>query len=139
MGICSRDHITRDLRPRKESADRIAARRMVGPDDAVFALPRHVVRHDEAKDRRPFDLQDAGRIILNDRVVIDHDVAGAAEQQERVATSAPGPRIDVTQEVLSYGDAACLLARRVVVDAEDFDPRRGVAEGVAGDHPDCGR
>jgi hypothetical protein len=69
-------------------------------------------------------------MILGDRVVVDRDVARPAGQQEKIAAAAPVLAVDVGEHVVAHRDRLRLLARMVVVVAEDVDARRAVTHHV---------
>ena len=103
---------------------------MAGPDDAVGAVLHQVVREDEAEDRRAVGEGDAGRVVLNDGVVIDGDIARPARQREKVAVPAPAHAVDVEEHVVANRNHLGLFARMIVVAAENLDAGGGVPDDV---------
>ena len=76
------------------------------------------------------DLHDAARGALDDRVVIDRDVARRVAQQREVAVAAPRVAIDAVEDVVVDADVVGLPAREVRIGAEHLHRGRDVAHDV---------
>ena len=103
---------------------------MIGANHAVGILACHIIREHEAENGWAVHGQDPVRLVLNHRVVIDGDVARAAEQHQEIAVPAPVPAVDVGEEVVADRDRSRLLARMHVVEPENRQARGAVPYDV---------
>ena len=104
---------------------------MIGADDSVVAVRGDVVREGDVRGEAVRDLHDAAGCALDDRVVIDRDVARRVAQKREVAVAAPRVAIDAVEHVVVDAEVVRFAARMVGIGAEHLQRRRDVAHHVA--------
>src|SRR5438067_10933393 len=103
---------------------------MIAAHDPVVVVTRDVVRERQAEHPWTVGEDDAVRMLLHDRVVIDRDVARASNQEERIPVASPILLVDIGQHVVANRDVARLLTGVIVLEPENRKPAACMLEQV---------